>query len=444
MFDSISEKFSRIFARLGGTARLSPENIDEAVKQIRMALLEADVNFKVVKSFVGAVKEKAIGTDVTQTITPGHQFIKIVHDEMVSLLGDEASTLSLSGAGPTPIMVCGLMGSGKTTTSGKLARHLAKQKKSVLLVAADTKRAAAREQLQSIGKKVGVDVYDGDDTVDPVLISKDAMKHAARKGVDVVIIDTAGRFHIDEEMMAELERIKNSTGTRDVLLVLDSMTGQDAVTVAEQFHELLKLSGVILTKLDGDARGGAALSIRAVTGSPILYAGVGEGMEDFTPFDPQRMAGRILGMGDVVSLVEKAHSAADQEKAKDLEHRIKKGDFTLDDFLEQIRSIKKMGPIGNILSLIPGMKGSLDGTQLRDAEGELKKVEAIINSMTPKERRKHTIINGSRRKRIAKGSGTRVEDVNRLLKQYSAMNKMMKKISQGNLKIRGKSTIPFS
>ena len=443
MFDAVSDKFNAIFSKVRGRARLSEENISEALRDIRMALLEADVNFKVVKSFTSSVREKAVGTEVTARVTPGQQFIKIVHDELVDLLGATGQALTLSGPSPAVIMLVGLVGSGKTTTAGKLALHLSKKNRNTLMVAADTRRPAARRQLVSIGERIGVEVFSNDDEPSPGRICAEALSYASKKGIDTVIIDTAGRLAVDRELMEELATLKRAIAPREVLLVADSMSGQDAVTVAAKFHETLGLTGVILTKLDGDTRGGAALSVKAVAGSPIKFAGIGEKLEDLVPFEPQRMATRILGMGDIVGLVEKAQSAVDEKKAKELEKKIKKGGFTLDDFLDQIKSVRKMGSIESILGMMPGMKGLSSKVDYREAENELKKIEAIINSMTRKERDNHTIINGSRRKRIAGGSGTRVEDVNKLLKKYGAAKKMLKKLSKGGLKQFGRGTSPF-
>jgi signal recognition particle subunit SRP54 len=443
VFDDISEKFAAILSKVRGRARLSDQNVSEALTEIRMALLEADVNFKVVKSFVAAVKEKALGAEVTARVTPGQQFIKIVHDEIVALLGVGGGGISLSGPVPIVIMLVGLVGSGKTTTAGKLARYLTGKGKGTLLVAADTKRAAATEQLVSVGERVGVEVFSGAADEGPIKISSDALTYAARKGIEAVVLDTAGRLAVDEALMEELAALKKATGPREVLLVADSMLGQDAVAVAQKFHETVGLTGVILTKLDGDTRGGAALSIRAVSGAPITFAGVGEKLEDLVPFDPARMAGRILGMGDVVGLVEKAQAAVDVKKADELAKKIKGGDFTLDDFLDQIRSIEKMGSLEGILGMIPRVKGMTDQVDFREAKQELKKIGAIIGSMTKKERANYTIINGSRRKRIAAGSGTQVQDVNKLLKKYAAAKKMLKKISKGDLRKLGRGSIPF-
>jgi len=443
LFEAISEKFDGLFSKIRGSAKLTEDNISGALKGIRMALLEADVNYKVVKTFIKSVEERALGKDVVKKVTPGQQFIKIVHDEMVELLGGDGVRLKLSGSTPVPIMMVGLMGSGKTTSAGKLGLYLKGRGKRTLLVPADTRRPAAKEQLVSLGGRIGVEVFDGGGVDDPVRICVDAYSYAVKNAVGSVIMDTAGRLHVDDELMEELERIKGAVNPGEILLVADAMSGQDAVNVAEKFHETLGLTGIMLTKLDGDARGGAAISIKAVSGAPIKFVGVGENPEDIIPFEPERMAGRILGMGDVVTLVEKAQEVVDQKSAKELEKKIKKGSFTLDDFLDQIKSIKKMGAIEGLVGMIPGMKGMAGSVNFREAEDELRKVEAIINSMTRKERENHLIVNGSRRKRIAKGSGTRVEDVNRLLKRYATVKKMMKKISKGGFKNLGKGGLPF-
>jgi signal recognition particle subunit SRP54 len=375
LFDAVSDKFNAIFAKVRGRARLSEDNISEALRDIRMALLEADVNFKVVKSFTASVRDKAVGEEVTARVTPGQQFIKIVHDELVDLLGATNRGLSLSGPSPAVIMLVGLVGSGKTTTAGKLALHLSGKNRNTLMVAADTRRPAARRQLVSIGERIGIEVFSNDDETSPSRICAEALAYASKKGVDTVIIDTAGRLAVDEELMGELTGLKRAIAPREVLLVADSMSGQDAVTVAAKFNEAVGLTGVILTKLDGDTRGGAALSIKAVAGAPIKFAGTGEKLEDLMPFDPGRMASRILGMGDIVGLVEKAATAVDEKRAKELESKIRKGGFSLDDFLEQIKSVKKMGSIESILGMVPGMKGVSSKVDYREAENELSDAE---------------------------------------------------------------------
>lgn len=443
MFETISEKFDSVFSKIRGSAKLTEENISGALKEIRMGLLGADVNYKVVKTFISSVQEKALGEDVVRKVTPGQQFIKIVHDEMVELLGGEGSEKLHSSNPPIPIMLVGLMGSGKTTSAGKLGYFLSNKNRKTLLVPADTRRPAAREQLISLGKRVGVEVFDGNNSDDPVKICVDACSYAVKNNINSVVLDTAGRFHVDDKLMNELAKIKSAVNPKEILLVADAMSGQDAVNVAEKFHKVLGLTGILLTKLDGDARGGAAISIKAVSGAPIKFVGTGENYKDLMPFEPLRMAGRILGMGDVVSLVEKAQQVVDDKDAKKLEKKIKSGTFTLDDFLQQIKSIQKMGSIEGLVGMIPGMKGMAGSVNFGQAEDEMKKVEAIINSMTKREREKHVIINGNRRKRIAKGSGTRVEDVNRLLKKYVTAKKMMKKLSKGGLKNLMRGNMPF-
>ncbi len=432
MFDNLTEKFDSVFKKLRGQGRLTEDNIQEALREVRLVLLEADVNFKVVKDFVAAVRERAVGQDVLKSLTPAQQVIKIVRDELGRLMGEGADNqLDLAARPPVPIMLCGLQGAGKTTTCGKLARQLRKQKRNPLLVPADIYRPAAIDQLKTVGRQLGIDVYDTQPGQDPVAICEAARKYAELNGFDTLILDTAGRLHIDEALMGELARIKASLAPKEILLVADAMTGQDAVNVAESFDAQLDITGVILTKLDGDARGGAALSIRAVTGKPIKLVGMGEKMDALEVFHPDRMAQRILGMGDVLSLIEKAESAIDKEQAASMEQRLRKEGFTLETFRDQLQSIKKMGSMESILKLIPGAGKAMKqvkGMQLPDKE--LKKIEAIINSMTAQERRNHKILNGSRRLRIAKGSGTTVQDVNQLLKRFTEAQKMMKKMQQ--------------
>ncbi|MBW2519551.1 MAG: signal recognition particle protein [Deltaproteobacteria bacterium] len=432
MFDSLTEKFDTVFKKLRGRGRLTEENIQQALREVRLALLEADVNFKVVKDFVAAVKERAVGQDVLQSLTPGQQVVKIVRDELGLLMGGtEDNDLDLAARPPVSVMLCGLQGAGKTTTCGKLALKLRREKRNPLLVPADVYRPAAIEQLKTLGRQLDVAVFDSQADQKPVDICLLAQEFADRQGYDTLIIDTAGRLHIDDHLMKELECIRDALDPREVLLVADAMTGQDAVNVASAFNDSLGLSGVILTKLDGDARGGAALSIRAVTGKPIKLVGLGEKLDALERFYPDRMAQRILGMGDVLSLIEKAEASIDLADASDMEQRLREEGFTLDTFKEQLQAIKKMGSMESLLSMIPGagkaMK-QMKGMQVPDQE--LKKIEAIINSMTLKERRDHRIINGSRRLRIAKGSGTRVQDVNQLLKRFTEAQKMMKKIQK--------------
>ena len=425
MFESLSEKLQKTFRNLRGLGRLSEKNINEGLREVRLALLEADVNYKVVKDFIGVVREKAMGRDVLESITPGQQLVKIVHDELVSLMGGKAESLSLSSEPPSVIMLIGLQGSGKTTTAAKLARNLRSRGHQPLLVAADIYRPAAVRQLEILAEQVEVPSFSVENSSDPVAICRDSVNHARKNGRDVVILDTAGRLHINDELIAELQRIREAVAPREILLVADAMTGQDAVNAAESFHSRVGVTGVILTKLDGDARGGAALSIRAVTGQPIKFAGVGEKLDALETFHPDRIASRILGMGDVLSLVEKAQETIDEKRAVEMQEKLLKAQFTLEDFREQLQQLKKMGPLDELMAMIPGMS-KLKGLQPR--EEDLTKVEAIINSMTKKERHTPPIIDGSRKKRIARGSGTNVADVNRLLKQFQQMKKMMKQV----------------
>ena len=432
MFATLTEKFDAVFKQLRGRGRLSEENIQQALREVRLALLEADVNFKVVKDFVAAVRERAVGHDVLASLTPGQQVIQIVRDELGLLMGGkEDNQLDLAARPPVVIMLCGLQGAGKTTTCGKLALKLRREKRNPLLVPADVYRPAAIEQLKTLGRQIDVPVFDSRADQDPVEICRQAHEFADRQGYDTLILDTAGRLHIDDTLMQELERIRDCVEPREILLVADAMTGQDAVNVASSFNERLNLTGVVLTKLDGDARGGAALSIRAVTGKPIKLVGMGEKLDALETFYPERMAQRILGMGDVLSLIEKAEAAIGQDDAVKMEKRLREEGFTLDTFKEQLQSIKKMGSMESMLAMIPGAGKALKqmkGAQLPD--DELKKIEAMINSMTRKERQDHKLINGSRRLRIAKGSGTRVQDVNQLLKRFTEAQKMMKKVQK--------------
>ena len=432
MFDNLTEKFDAVFKQLRGRGRLTEENIQQALREVRLALLEADVNFKVVKDFVAAVRERAVGHDVMASLTPGQQVIQIVRDELGLLMGgSEDNHLDLAARPPVAIMLCGLQGAGKTTTCGKLALKLRREKRNPLLVPADVYRPAAIEQLKTLGRQIDVPVFDSRADQDPVEICRQAHEFADRQGYDTLILDTAGRLHIDDTLMQELVRIRDCVDPREILLVADAMTGQDAVNVASAFNERLNLTGVVLTKLDGDARGGAALSIRAVTGTPIKLVGMGEKLDALETFHPERMAQRILGMGDVLSLIEKAEAAIGKDDAANMEKRLREEGFTLDTFKEQLQSIKKMGSMESMLAMIPGAGKALKqmkGAQLPD--DELKKIEAIINSMTRKERQDHKIINGSRRLRIANGSGTRVQDVNQLLKRFTEAQKMMKKMQK--------------
>lgn len=434
MFEVLSEKLGNVFRRLGNRGKLTEKDIDEALREVRLALLEADVNFKVVKDFTARVKERSIGKEVMESLTPAQQMIKIVNEELITTLGvEEPSKLAVSSQPPSVIMMVGLQGSGKTTTAAKLAGHLKHSGQAPLLVAADNRRPAAIEQLVTLGGQLGIEVYREDPKVSSRDISSRAMSRAKKIGATHVIIDTAGRLHIDEAMMAEVVQVKKAVKPDEVILVVDAMTGQDAVRVAEEFHDKVDVTGLILTKMDGDARGGAALSIRWVSGVPIKFIGIGEKMDALEPFHPDRLASRILGMGDVLTFIEKAEKTLDEEKALALQKKVRSATFNLEDFLEQLRAIKKMGPIAQLAEMLPGM-GKLasrlpDGAQ----EEQLKKVEAIVLSMTPEERQNPNIIGGSRRKRIANGSGTRTSDINQLLGQFQQMQKLMKMGAKGKI-----------
>jgi signal recognition particle subunit SRP54 len=433
MFESLSEKLEGIFKKLKGRGLLKEEDIAAAMKEIRMALLEADVNFKVVKDFTEKVKQRSVGKGVLESITPGQQVVKIVHDELCALMGGGFHKINLSPNPPTILMLVGLHGSGKTTTAAKLANNFKKDGRRPMLVALDTERPAAIDQLKSLGSQIDVPVYATKPGDDPVRIFPEALQKSNLEGRDVLILDTAGRLHIDEQLMKELENLKNVAKPKEILLVADAMTGQDAVNIARSFNDRLDIDGVILTKMDGDARGGAALSIISVTGKPVKLIGVGEKIEFLEIFHPERMASRILGMGDVVSLVEKAQEAVDMEEALKLEEKLSKNSFTFEDLKNQIKQIKKMGPLENILGMIPGLGKQIKGINLDDRA--FGKVEAIINSMTLQERKNYVILNGSRKKRIADGSGSTVADVNRLLKQYLEMKKMLKKFKGGKFRM---------
>ncbi|MFH1501958.1 MAG: signal recognition particle protein [Candidatus Eisenbacteria bacterium] len=433
MFDQLSERLTGAFRSLTGRGKLTEANIEEALREVRRALLEADVNFKVARRFIDDVRARAVGDEVLRSLTPGQQVVKIVHEELTRLLGGASEPFRLSGATPAVVMVAGLQGSGKTTFCGKLAKHLRKRGKRPLLAAADTYRPAAQEQLATLARGLDVPVHTGRAGADPVEIATTAISEAREQGADVVILDTAGRLHVDEEMMEELSRLREVSRPSEILLVLDSMTGQDAVNVATEFAARLDFTGAVLTKLDGDTRGGAAVSLRAVTGKPIKFAGVGEKMDALEAFHPDRMASRILGMGDVLTLAERVQEAVDLKAAAKMEEKLRKQTFTLEDFQEQLAALKKMGPLDQLAGMIPGM-GKLGAVAID--EKALKGVEAIISSMTPGERRDPGVIDGSRRKRIARGSGTTVQDVNRLLKQFDSMKKMMKQF--GKLGKRGK------
>ncbi len=431
MFDSLADKLEAVFKKLRGRGVLKEDDVKEALREVRLALLEADVNFKVVKDFITRVQERAVGQDILLSLTPGQQVIKIVHGELVNLLGGTQAKLHLSPNPPTVIMMVGLQGSGKTTTSGKLARNFKKDGRRVMLVPADTRRPAAIQQLKTLAKQLGVDAYESAEQ-DPVVICREAVKQAASSLYEVVILDTAGRLQIDEPLMEELRQIKAAVKPHEVLFVADAMTGQEAVNIAEKFNTVLGFDGVVLTKLDGDARGGAALSVRAVTGKPLKFVGIGEKLDALEPFHPDRMASRILGMGDVMTLIEKAQATVDAEEAEKLAKKLQKNSFDLEDFRSQLKQVKKLGGLESIMGMIPGM-GRMKLPDAQVNEKELVKVDAIIGSMTPKERADYSLINGSRRARIAKGSGTQVQDVNRLLKQFAEMRKMMKSMASGKM-----------
>jgi signal recognition particle subunit SRP54 len=431
MFDQLTQKLQKVFKNLRGEGRLTNEHIEEAMKEIRMALLEADVNFKVVKQFIESVKGKALGQDVLNSLTPGQQVIKVVRDELLEMLGGESAALNFPPKRPNVFLIVGLQGSGKTTSTGKLARWLNRNGHRAYLLSIDIYRPAARDQLAILGKDLGVPVYPGVGAEDPLKLCRAALREAENSGCDVLLIDTAGRLHIDDELMQELRQVKQAVNPAEILFVADAMTGQDAVKSAQEFHIQLGLTGIILTKMDGDARGGAALSIKTVTGQPVKFVGVGEKADALEPFHPDRLVSRILGMGDVLSLIEKAQEAIDQEQAVELEKKLREDSFTLEDFRDQLRQMRKLGPLEQILGMLPQVGPFKDLNKVKVDEKELLHIEAIINSMTPKERAHHQIINGSRRKRIARGSGTSVQKVNQLLKQYVQARKMMKQMSGG-------------
>jgi signal recognition particle subunit SRP54 len=443
MFDNLNEKLNSVFKKLKGQGKLTEKNIESGLKEVRMALLEADVHYKVVKTLISDIKTRALGEEVLTSLTPGQQVVKIVNDKLTELMGSEHEELSLTGSKPASIMLVGLQGSGKTTTAGKLAVFLRKNNRKPYLVPADVYRPAAIEQLTKLGEQLSVPVFASNTEMNPVDICQNAKEAARQAGCDTLIFDTAGRLHIDEELMDELSRIKEATKPSDILLVADAMTGQDAVNIAQSFESRLDIGGVVLSKMDGDARGGAALSIKAVTGKPVKFIGVGEKLKDLEPFHPDRMSSRILGMGDVLTLIEKAQDMVDEKKAVELEKKFKKNQFTLEDFRDQMVQIRKMGSIKDLLKMIPGVSNNKHFKKLDVDEKEFVRIEAIINSMTPKERNRHTIINGSRRKRIAKGSGTRIQDVNKLLKNYAQMMKMIKKLNQGGMRSLGRGMLPF-
>ncbi|NEZ44539.1 signal recognition particle protein [Paenibacillus alvei] len=428
-FEGLTSRLQNVFSKLRGKGKVSEDDVNEAMREVRLALLEADVNFKVVKEFIGKVKEKAVGQEVMQSFTPGMVIIDIVNKELTELMGGTAAKLAKANKPPTVIMMVGLQGAGKTTTSGKLAKMLQKQNHKPLLVAADIYRPAAIKQLQVVGEQIKVPVFALGDQVSPVEIARRGLEHAKENHLDYVIIDTAGRLHIDEALMEELKQVHATAKPDEVLLVVDAMTGQDAVNVADSFNQQLELTGVVLTKLDGDTRGGAALSVKAVTGCPIKFATLGEKMDALEPFHPERMASRILGMGDMLSLIEKAQANIDTEKAKEMEMKMRNAAFTFDDFLEQMQQVKKLGPIDQILDMIPGMNKMKQNANLKVDERQMGRIEAIVRSMTNEERQDLDLINHSRRKRIAAGSGTALADVNRLIKQFDEMRRMMKQFS---------------
>jgi len=443
MFENLTDRLNAAFKKLKGHGKLTEKNIEAGLKDVRLALLEADVHYKVVKDFIAAVMERAIGQEVLGSLTPGQQVVKIVNEELARLMGSRHEGLCLTGNQPAVVMLVGLQGSGKTTTAGKLAKFLMSQHQRPYLVPADPYRPAAIEQLQKIGDQVGAEVFPATQDIDPVDICRKAL-HAARKNnFDTLLIDTAGRLHVDEALMAELSRIKEAVRPSDILLVADAMTGQDAVNIAKAFNDALDIGGVILTKMEGDARGGAAISIKAITSKPIKFIGVGEKLDALEHFHPDRMASRILGMGDILSLIEKAQMSIDEKKARELEKKLRRNQFTLEDFRDQMAQIRKMGSLEELLAMIPGMGKLKQLKQLKVDDRELVRITAIIDSMTVKERRNHNIINASRRERIAKGSGTSVQEVNQLLKNYVQVHKMIKKLNKGGLSPFGRGMSPF-
>ncbi len=437
MFENLSDKLQAVFDKLATKGKLTEADVNAALREVRLALLEADVNYKVVKEFVARVKERAVGVEVMESLSPAQQVIKIVHEELIELLGKPAP-LDLSGPPPNVIMLVGLQGSGKTTTAAKLALRLRKDGQRPLLVAADIYRPAAVKQLQILGEQIDIPVYSEGTETPASTIAKNALRHAREKAYTVVILDTAGRLQIDEQMMQELEQVRMVTRPKDVLLVVDAMTGQEAVRVAQGFHERVPITGLIMTKIDGDARGGAALSIRQVTGVPIKFLGTSEKLNGLEPFQPDRLANRILGMGDVLTLIERAQEAITEEEARAMEEKLAYGDFDFEDFLQQLKQIKKLGPITDLLGMIPGMGRMVKEVDPQMAEKNLKQVEAIINSMTRQERRNPGLLNASRRRRIARGSGTTVQDVNALVKQFREMRKMMKQLGLTGSKKKGR------
>ncbi len=445
MFDSLSDKLQRVFKNIRGEGKLTAENMEVALKEIRVALLEADVHFKVVKAFMEGVRTKALGQEVLSSFSPAQQVIKIVRDELITVLGTHTARLRTANQPPTVVMVVGLQGSGKTTSSGKLARYLSKNGHRPLLVSVDVYRPAARQQLAVLAKDLGIPIYEGTpEETKPVDLARSARREAEISGRDMVLVDTAGRLHIDEDLMTELSQLKEALNPTEILFVADAMTGQDAVKSAEEFHKRLGITGVVLTKMDGDARGGAALSIRHITGQPLKFVGTGEKTDALEAFHPDRAASRILGMGDVLSFIEKVESAVDQKKAEQMQRKLLEDDFTLEDFRDQLKQLRKLGSLESLLGMMPQVGMLKELKNVKVDEKEFTRVVAIIDSMTPKERDNHMLINGSRRRRIAKGSGTSVQDVNNLLKQYGQARKMMKSVSGGLLgKKMGKLKLPF-
>jgi len=444
MFESLQTRFQELFTRLTGRGVLSEADVEATLREIRVVLLEADVNFRVVKQFVDRLREATIGAQITKSLSPGQQVIKLVHQELIRLLGGATRELRFASDPPTVLLLVGLHGTGKTTTAGKLASRLRKRGKHPLLVATDLKRPAAVTQLQVVGAQAEVAVFAREGATDPIAVARGALSYAREHGHDIVIVDSAGRQHIDDELMTELRQMREAITPHDVLLVLDAMTGQDAVTMAERFRQVLGIDGIIVTKLDGDARGGAVLSVIEVTGCPVLFAGTGEKLDALEPFHPDRMASRILGMGDVLTLIEKAQETVDAGVAAEMERKLRRAEFTLDDFRTQLRQVRSMGPLDRLLELIPGLSGRVGGMAGQLDEKALSRVEAMINSMTPDERRHPSIIDGSRRRRIARGSGTTIQDVNRLLRQFEEAKRLLKQVGEVEKKGRlGKARFPL-
>ncbi|WP_028323086.1 signal recognition particle protein [Desulfatirhabdium butyrativorans] len=443
MFENLTDKLSTVFKQLKGHGKLDEKNVQEGLKAVRVALLEADVHYKVVKKLIEDIRVRSLGQEVMESLTPGQQVVKIVNDELTKLMGLRHEDINLSGAKPAAVMLVGLQGSGKTTTAGKLAVYLRKKGHKPYLVPLDIYRPAAIEQLTKLGEQIGVPTYPTTTDMDPVFIAEDAKRIAATQGADVILLDTAGRLHIDDALMQELSRIRDAVHPSDILLVADAMTGQDAVNMATSFHQAVGIGGVVLTKMDGDARGGAALSIKAMIERPVKYVGIGEKLGDIEPFHPERMASRILGMGDLLTMIEKAQAVVDQKKAIELEKKLRKNQFTLEDFRDQMIQIRKMGSIGDLIRMIPGLGQNKAFKDIDVDEKELAHIIAIINSMTPQERKKHDIINANRKRRIATGSGTSVQDVNNLLKNYEHVLRMMKQFTKGGMKRMGRGMLKF-